>query len=116
MESPELRSILLGTADPARLRQWYGAAFQVPADDDGWLDFGGFGLLIDGRDDVAPRNAEPGRVILNFHTADARSLAAHLDTMGASWLVRLEERKDGLFGTLIDPDGNYIQLIQLNEA
>lgn len=115
METPELGSILLGTSDPVRLRDWYVAAFDPEVDQYGWLNFGGFGVLIDGRDDVAGENPEPGRMVLNFSTDDARGLAAHLDRLGVRWLVELEEREHGLFGTLVDPDGNYVQIIEMNE-
>ncbi|RIV40336.1 VOC family protein [Micromonospora radicis] len=112
----QLGSILLGTADAERLRAWYVAAFDPVQTPSGFLDFGGFEVLVDGRDDLAGKNAEPGRVILNFEVDDARAVAARLDDMGVTWLVPLEERKDGLFGTLLDPDGNYVQVIELNEA
>lgn len=115
MESLRLGSILLGTNDPGRLRDWYVAAFSAVVTPSGFLDFGGINLLVDGRDDVARENVEPGRVILNFEVDDARAVAAHLDTMGVTWLVPLEERTDGLFATLLDPDGNYVQVIELNE-
>ncbi|WKU07234.1 VOC family protein [Micromonospora sp. HUAS LYJ1] len=110
-----LGSILLGTTDPERLRAWYVAAFSPTVTPSGFLDFGGFDMLVDGRDDIAGKNAEPGRMILNFEVDDARAVAAHLDTMGVVWLAPLEEREDGLFGTLLDPDGNYVQVIQLSE-
>lgn len=115
MNTPTLGSILLGSSDPRRLRAWYCAAFDLVPNDVGFLAFGATDLLIDGRADVDPVNREPGRVILNIHVDDARRTAAHLDDLGASWLVAIEERRDGLFGTLIDPDGNYIQIIQLSE-
>jgi len=116
MTTPSLGSILLGSPDPQRLRDWYRVAFRCEPNDDGFIQFGGVVVLIDGRTDVAPVNPEPGRVILNFHVDDARATAAHLDAIGATWLVPVEARVDGLFGTLIDPDGNYIQIIQLTEA
>jgi catechol 2,3-dioxygenase-like lactoylglutathione lyase family enzyme len=116
MTTPTLGSILLGSADPRRLRDWYRAAFGCEPNDDGFIQFGGGAVLIDGRDDVAAANPEPGRVILNFHVDDARAAAAHLDRIGATWLVPVEAREDGLFGTLVDPDGNYLQIIELNEA
>jgi predicted enzyme related to lactoylglutathione lyase len=78
--------------------------------------FGDTALLIDGRSDVAAKNPEPGRVILNFHVDDARATAGRLNKLGVSWLVELEEREGGLFGTVIDPDGNYLQIIELKEA
>jgi predicted enzyme related to lactoylglutathione lyase len=79
-------------------------------------NFGDVGLLIDGRDDVTDRNPEPGRVILNFHVDDARATAARLNDQGVTWLVELEDRDGGLFGTLVDPDGNYVQIIELKEG
>jgi hypothetical protein len=36
--------------------------------------------------------------------------------MGVAWLVELEDRDGSLFATAIDPDGNYVQIIQLSEA
>jgi hypothetical protein len=45
---------------------------------------------------------------------DARASAAHLRALAGSWLVELEYRRDGLSGTLIDPDGNYIQFLEVS--
>ena len=123
MAAPALGSILLGTTHPVRLRNWYAAAF-AGGDDDGFTEvsptlfacrFGGTSLLIDGRCDVAGSNPDPGRVVLNFHVDDARATAERLDALGVTWLVELEERDGGLFGTLVDPDGNYVQIIELRE-
>ena len=113
MKQPELGSILLGTTDPDRLRAWYQQAFGAVHQENGFLDFGGVSVLIDGRGDVASTSAEPGRHILNFHVLDARAVAARLDAMGVTWIARLEERDVGLFATLADPDGNYVQIIEL---
>jgi hypothetical protein len=109
-----LGSILLGTTHPARLRTWYGAVFGAEPNEDGFFEFGGVALLIDRRDDLAEWTLEPGRVILNFHVAEARTTAAHLDRLGVEWLVPPERRPDGWFGTLVDPDGNYVQIIELS--
>jgi catechol 2,3-dioxygenase-like lactoylglutathione lyase family enzyme len=123
--TPALGSVLLGTADPDRLRDWYTAAL-APGDSGGGFTevtptmfagtFGDTSLLIDGRSDVADKNPEPGRVVLNFHVDDARAVAEHLDSLGVTWLVELEEREGGLFGTLVDPDGNYVQIIELGRG
>ncbi|MFB9904347.1 VOC family protein [Allokutzneria oryzae] len=110
-----LGSILLGSSDPRRLRDWYRAAFGAEPNEDGFITYGGVAVLIDGRDDVAATTAEPGRVILNFHVEDARAVTAHLDEIGVDWLVPLEDRGPGLFATLADPDGNYVQVIQMSE-
>jgi predicted enzyme related to lactoylglutathione lyase len=122
--SPTLGSILLGTRNPVRLRDWYTAVFAA-GDSEGFTEvtpmlfactFGDTSLLIDGRADVSDSSPDPGRVILNFHVDDARATAARLDNLGATWLVELEERDGGRFGTLVDPDGNYVQIIELWEG
>jgi predicted enzyme related to lactoylglutathione lyase len=123
MAAPPLGSILLGTTNPRRLRDWYTAAFGPEGGSFTEVtstmfaaNFGDVGLLIDGRDDVTDTNPEPGRVILNFHVDDARATADRLNEQGVKWLVELEDRDGGLFGTLVDPDGNYVQIIELTEA
>jgi catechol 2,3-dioxygenase-like lactoylglutathione lyase family enzyme len=107
-------SLLLGSADPARLRQWYIDALGTESDVDGFLGFGPVGVLVDGRDDVAPATAEPGRVILNHDVPDIHAAVRRLDAMDATWVSPVEYRDDaGLwFATVEDPDGNYVQLIQ----
>jgi predicted enzyme related to lactoylglutathione lyase len=116
--APALGSVLLASTDPELLRGWYERAFGVTADPDGFLRFGEVGLLVDGRDDVAAQAAEPARVILNLHVGDARETARHLDAMGVTWLAELEYREPAgaWFGTLLDPDGNYVQIIELTAA
>ena len=120
MRSPSLDSILLASTDPERLHAWYAAALQPEADDqvDTYrvLRFGAFHLLIDSRDDISAKSPEPGRIILNFDVADARSIASTLDGMEVEWVSPLEDRDGSLFATAMDPDGNFVQIIQLSEA
>ena len=114
----QIGSILLASADPKALRAWYERAFDVHPDPDGFLPFGTVDLLITARDDVAPMNLEPGRVIINIHVDDAQATALHLSAIGATWLAKLEYRRpdEAWFGTVIDSDGNYVQIIELTEA
>jgi predicted enzyme related to lactoylglutathione lyase len=119
MTRPSLDSILLASTDPTRLGNWYAAALD-PSEDETMdqyrmLKFGAVYLIIDTRSDVTDKNPEPGRMILNFDVADARAVAARLEEVGVSWLAELEDRDGSLFATAIDPDGNYVQLIQLSE-
>jgi catechol 2,3-dioxygenase-like lactoylglutathione lyase family enzyme len=108
-----IESILLASAHPERLRRWYVDAFDVQPDVDGHLYLGSVNLIVDGRDDVDPTTAEPGRVILNHHVPDIHAAAKRLDEMRAPWVAPVEYRDAGLwFGTVEDPDGNYVQLIQ----
>jgi predicted enzyme related to lactoylglutathione lyase len=119
MKRPSLDSMLLASTDPKRLRDWYAAALDPEENTDvdqyGILKFGAFHLLIDSRSDVGDKNPEPGRMILNFDVPDARAVVARLNDLGASWLAELEDRDGSLFATAIDPDGNYVQIIQLSE-
>jgi uncharacterized glyoxalase superfamily protein PhnB len=114
-----LGSILLASTDPKRLRAWYAAALspdeESTVDQYRILKFGDFYVLIDSRSDITDKNPEPGRMILNFDVDDARAVAARLDEMGVSWVAALEDRDGSLFGTVTDPDGNYVQIIQLSE-
>jgi predicted enzyme related to lactoylglutathione lyase len=56
-------------------------------------------MMLDSRDDVRERTAEPGRV----------------EHVGGEWKAPLEDREGSLFAAAIDPDGNYVQVIQLSE-
>jgi hypothetical protein len=121
MAPSTLRSILLSSTQPGRLRDWYAAALSPERERtpgaDGYdvLNFGGFYLMIDSRGDVGETNPEPGRVILNVDVADARAVATRLADMEVQWVSELEDRNGSLFATAIDPDGNYVQIIQLSE-
>jgi len=120
MTRPSLDSMLLSSTDPERLRRWYATALE-PADDTevgGYrmLKFGQFYLMIDTRADIGDKNPEPGRMILNFDVPDARAVVARMSGLGASWLAELEDRDGSLFATAIDPDGNYVQIIEMSPA
>ena len=119
MKRPSLDSILLASTDPERLGTWYAAALD-PEDDSemgGYrmLKFGAFSVVIDTRSDIGDTNPEPGRIILNFDVADARATAARLEDLGVKWLAELEDRDGSLFATAMDPDGNYVQIIQMSD-
>jgi len=107
-----LGSILLASTDPERLRAWYAGVFATEPDADGFLHFGDVAVLVDGRDDVADRNPEPGRVVVNFHVDDARDMARRLADAGAEIVVEPEWRGEAWFVTARDPDGNTLQAIE----
>lgn len=106
-------SILLGTTRPAELREWYRKALAPSHTGDDAFDFDGFLLVIDQRDDVDTKNNEPGRMILNFHVDDFDPVEAQLQAAGVEWLTPPADRGFGRVGTFVDPDGNYLQIIQL---
>jgi predicted enzyme related to lactoylglutathione lyase len=119
MTGTSLNTMLLASADPERLRSWYVAVLEprenTEMDQYRVLRFGDFYLMIDSRADVGDKNPEPGRMILNFEVPDARAAVARVDERGGAWLAELEDRDGSLFATAIDPDGNYVQIIQLSE-
>jgi predicted enzyme related to lactoylglutathione lyase len=107
-------SILVGSTDPDRLRSWYRAAFAPDQGEQGPLDVGGVLLVFDKRSEVADKNPEPVRTMVNFHVEDARETVAHLNAMGVTWIADLEKRPSGFFATLLDPDGSYVQIIEFD--
>ncbi|WP_460959278.1 VOC family protein [Parasphingorhabdus pacifica] len=119
MSASALNSMLLSSTDPDRLRDWYVQALQPDVDhkESGYrmLRFGTFWMMIDTREDVSGQNPEPGRVILNFDVTDARETTGRIDELGGRWVAELEDRDGSLFATAVDPDGNYVQIIQLSE-
>ena len=102
----EVGFVLLASADPERLRRWYREVVGIDVDGSG-------GILIDGRDDVAPTNPEPHRLIVNVLVDDAAAVEARLVAGGAVWVRELEPGACGPIGTVVDPDGNYVQFIEL---
>lgn len=81
-------SMLLGTTRPAELRAWYVKALAPEFTGEGAIALDGFLLVIDRRDDVAAKNDEPGRTIINFHVADFDAVEAQLNAAGAPPRVR----------------------------
>ena len=113
---PRLGSLLLGTNQPSELREWYRRVLAPDQTGDGPIDLGGFLLVIQPRDDIAPKNDEPGRVVLNFHVDDFAAVEARLRAAGVEWIAPAEERASGWFATFADPDGNYLQIIKFHQA
>lgn len=93
--------VLVGSADPARLRAWYAAVFGEVPD----------GVVIDRRE-VADRASEPGRVILTFAVDDIGAAEARLIDHEVTWIREVESTPLGEIGTIVDPDGNYVQVMQ----
>lgn len=119
MTTPHLGGMLLASTRPEQLHAWYRDALEPDSDEkvDQYrvLGFGGFYLMIDQRDDVSESNPEGARMILNFEVDDAATVASRMEQLSTSWVAPLEDRDGSCFATAKDPDGNYVQLIQLSE-
>lgn len=109
-------SILVGSADPARLIGYYTKLFGEPGFNDGtyagWQLGTGF-LTIGPHSEVSGENPQPGRLIWNIETPDVHGEFAKLKAAGAI-VVRepyaFEGMPDSAIATLADPDNNYFQL------
>lgn len=110
-----LGSMLVASPDPDALRAWYVRVLGAEVNADGFVIVGGLGILFDRRDDVAARNPEPGRIILNFHVDDIQAGFAALRDAGATIELEPEWRGQIWFATALDPDGNRIQLLELSD-
>ena len=110
-------SILVGSADPKRLVEYYTKLFGEPGFTDGsyagWQLGSGF-LTVGPHSEVTGMNPQPGRLIWNIETADVRGEFDKLKAAGAI-VVRepysFEGMPDSAIATLADPDDNYFQLM-----
>ncbi len=123
MATATIGSLLLSSDDPARLAHWYATAFEAKVESTGdggpgydVVELDGFYLMFDKRDDVSGSNGDGARCILNVEVDDPRATATRLDALGARWVSPLEVREGNWFGTAIDPDGNWIQIVWLSDA
>jgi predicted enzyme related to lactoylglutathione lyase len=94
------------------MKDWYRRAFGVAENDMGAFDFGGVQFFIEEHSDVSGPTKEPARVIINLNVDDCRGLESHLRSQNVNWVREVEQMPFGLIGTVADPDGNYIQIIQ----
>jgi predicted enzyme related to lactoylglutathione lyase len=112
MAAPPISSLLIGSSQPDVMKDWYQRAFGVVANDMGAFDFGGFQLFIETHSDVSGSAKEPARVIINMNVGDCRAVEAQLKAQNVRWVREVEQMPFGLIGTVADPDGNYLQIIQ----
>ena len=110
-------SILIGSADPARLAAYYTKLLGQPEFDQGgfigWM-IGSGAITVGPHSEVHGRNAEPGRLIWNIESQDVKADFERFKAAGAT-VVRepytFEEVPNTWIATFADPDGNYFQLV-----
>jgi uncharacterized glyoxalase superfamily protein PhnB len=118
VEGVRLRKVVLGSRAPRRAAAWYRRALGLPDSGevgpagDEILRAGDVELSITYRSHVAATAVEPIRLTLNFYVDDIRATEARLVAIGAIWIREVERTRWGSIGTVLDPDGNYVQIIE----
>ena len=114
----ELGGVLISTSRQRfpLLRKFYTETLGlVPRSDrDGFVnfDFGGTRLTVAVHDAVSGPSRDPARVMVNLVTDD---IQAAVNRCKPATVIRPPEREKwgGLVATVADPDGNYVQFLQL---
>ncbi|HEY3096178.1 MAG TPA: VOC family protein [Acidimicrobiia bacterium] len=113
-----VRRVVLGSRSPRRAAAWYRRALGLPEAEtsvlagDEALTAGVVELVITYRSHVSAAAVEPVRAVLNFVVDDIRAIEARLVAMEAVWVRELERTPWGIIGTVLDVDGNYVQIIE----
>jgi uncharacterized glyoxalase superfamily protein PhnB len=105
-------SLLIGSSNVDQMKDWYRNAFNAKENSMGAFELGPVQLFIEAHSEVSGPTKEPARVLINLDVDDARSLESRLKQQGVKWVRPVEQEQFGLIGTLADPDGNYVQIIQ----
>ena len=112
-----LNSIMIGTKQPKVLADFYEKVLGKPADMVdaengfyGWQAGTAFFSILD-HSEMDGKTKDPGRVMINFETAQVKEEFERLTAQGAAVIAAPYEMGGGWIATLADPDGNYFQLI-----
>jgi predicted enzyme related to lactoylglutathione lyase len=114
MTQLQLSSVIIATHDKARLKLFYHDVLGIPFNAQGKLESAGVVIHPALHSAVHGSPAEPHRVMLTFAVEDIHAAAAELRDKGVAFVREPEqEHWGGWLATFRDPDGNYLQLIQL---
>lgn len=112
MAGPPIASVMIGSDQSDTMKEWYSNVFGVTANEMGAFDFGGFQVFIESHSQVTGPAGDPARMIINMNVEDCRAIEAQMKQHGVRWIREVEQMPFGLIGTIADPDGNYLQVIQ----
>jgi predicted enzyme related to lactoylglutathione lyase len=110
--SASIGSLLIGSSNVEQMKDWYGKAFDVKENSMGAFELGAVQLFIEAHSEVSGPTKEPARVLINLDVDDARGIEGRLTQQGVRWVRPVQQEAFGLIGTIADPDGNYVQIIQ----
>jgi predicted enzyme related to lactoylglutathione lyase len=109
--------IILTSDEPGRLSTFYRDVVgltNIPEMGEHAYGLGGATLFIDGHSETKGPAKEPQRYIPGMFVDDLKAEQARLEAAGVRF-VRKEGREEwgGVISTFVDPDGNYMQLIEV---
>jgi len=107
-------NIILHSEDRERLYAFYRDVVGLTENDrhDGF-DVAGAQILIDGHSEIAGPAKEPARVIVDLFVEDIAAEQARLEAQGVVFTRKQgKEFWGGIISTFLDPDGNYVQLLE----
>ena len=115
-----LNNIMLGSEDSKTLADFYTKVLGAPNPDwsdeaNGWFGFqaGDGSLAIGPHSEVKGKSQQPGRIMINFSTADVQGDFERIRDLGAEVVAEPYEPQGAsgmVMCTFADPDGNYFQL------
>ncbi len=112
-----LNSVMIGTKQAKTMVAFYEKVLGKPADMadaengfHGWQVGSGYFSVLD-HSEMGGKTKDPGRVMLNFETADVKAEFERIKSAGAGVIREPYEMGGGWIATLTDPDGNYFQLV-----
>lgn len=112
-----LNSVMIGTKQTKALATFYEKVIGKPADmvdnENGFFGWqvGSAFLSVLEHSEMGGNAKDPGRVILNFETAQVKEEFERIKSIGAAVIKEPYEMQGGWIATLADPDGNYFQLV-----
>jgi predicted enzyme related to lactoylglutathione lyase len=115
MADLNLNNIMIGSAQPAVLGEFYARILDRPADmeEEGWYGWrmGAAYLSVGAHSEVKDQAKEPQRLILNFETKQVKEEFERIKAAGATVVKEPYELQGMWIATFADPDGNYFQLM-----
>ncbi|OGO30574.1 MAG: hypothetical protein A2Z29_11400 [Chloroflexi bacterium RBG_16_56_11] len=111
----KVSSVMIGTARPKALNDFYAKVFAKPAEwaEAGWSGWqvGDMYFMIGKHSEVKGKAKEPQRVIINFEIKDVKKEFKRIKDLGAKVIEEPYEMAGAWIGTFADPDGNYFQVM-----
>lgn len=111
-----INSVLIWTDDTNRLVPFYRDVLGLKAEIQGdfaFFSLEGAALVIGKHSDVHGRSSDPYRIMVNFQVADCQAEYDRLSPQGVEFIRAPSKEGDGFtIATLLDPDGNVLQLFQ----